>query len=71
MSAILAVFHRDGSTVNPEILNFMLGASQYRAVHGQHIWLNGNIALANQHFLLTPEDQGLIQPLSSFRVRSC
>ena len=63
MSAILAVLHRNREPVDREVLDRMLVASAHRAVDGQHSWVGGHVALAHQHFWITPEEHGETQPL--------
>lgn len=63
MSAILALWRRDGAPVDKDTVEPMLAASGQRAVNGQQIWCKGSIALAHQHFWVTPEEQGERQPL--------
>lgn len=63
MSAILAVFNRGGIPVGQGVIEPMLAVSSARAVNGQSIWMNGPIALAHQHFWITPEELNEVQPL--------
>lgn len=63
MSAVLLVFNRDGDPIDPALLNRMMTATAFRAVDGQDRWIGGHVALAHQHFLVTPEEQGESQPL--------
>ncbi len=65
MSAILAVFHRQGKPVEQPLVEAMLAATPERAVDGQSMWLQSAVALAHQHFWVTPEEQGERQPLVS------
>ncbi|HSF92136.1 MAG TPA: hypothetical protein VLA51_08010, partial [Paracoccaceae bacterium] len=63
MSAILAIWNRDGRPIDPAIIDTMLTASSHRAVDGQNVYIDGCVALAHQHFWLTPEEQGEVQPI--------
>ncbi len=63
MSAILAIFHRDNSAVDPADLSPMLAACPERGPDGQGSWINRNIAAAHQHFWITPEEWEEQQPL--------
>ena len=63
MSAILAIYNRDGAPVEGSVVEAMLAASAHRAVDGQDVWRDGAIALGHQRFWITPEEQGEIQPL--------
>ncbi len=66
MSAILAIFQRDGRPITThENLDRMLAASSERAVDGQDIWMDGHVAMAHQHFWITPEEWGEKQPLTA------
>ena len=64
MSAILAIFNRDGRPVDSTLVEKMLAASSHRAVDGQGTWQRGNIALAHQHFWIAPEEVNEEQPLA-------
>lgn len=59
----MAIFHRDGRPVETSSLEAMLTACPERAVDGHDTWSQGAIALAHQHFWVTPEEQGELQPL--------
>lgn len=63
MSGLAAIFNRDGAAVDREHLIAMLAASPHRSLDGQHHWLDGPVALAHQHFWVTPEEVGEQQPL--------
>lgn len=63
MSAIVAILRLDGEPVDPDGLERMLTAGSHRAVDGQDTFIDGAIALAHQHFWVTPEEQGELQPL--------
>ena len=65
MAAILAILNRDSEPVSLPVLEAMLAASQQRAVDGQNRWVEGQIALGHQHFWVTPEEEGEIQPLAA------
>jgi asparagine synthase (glutamine-hydrolysing) len=63
MSAILAVFNRQGAPVEAQQVQAMLAATSHRALDGQHSWDSNQIILAHQHFWITPEEVGEKQPL--------
>ena len=63
MTAILAIFNRTGQPVAPAELDAMLAATPCRGRDGQDTWVEGNVALAHQHFWVTPEEIGERQPL--------
>jgi len=74
MSAILAIYHRDGHAVDEKQVEKMLAAQPEHSVDGQRIWVNGSVALAHQHFNVAPEDLLEEQPLvdqSSQVVATC
>jgi asparagine synthase (glutamine-hydrolysing) len=57
------MFNRNGQPVTEADLQTMLSASPHRAVDGQDAWSGGHVALAHQHFWLTPEEFGEKQPI--------
>ena len=59
----MAVFNRTGAPVDPAVIQAMLAASPHRAIDGQDCWISGPVALAHQHFWVTPEEVGEKQPL--------
>lgn len=63
MSAIFVSFARRGQAADLQALEAVLAASRDRAVDGQQVWLRGCVALAHQHFHVTPEEVGESQPL--------
>ncbi len=63
MSGILAVVHLDGAPVERAVVEHILAASRHRGPDGQEVWLGDGVALAHQHFWLTPEEVGERQPL--------
>lgn len=63
MSAILAVFNRNGMPLEPGLLERMLRAQPAQAVDGEDTLVDGPIGLGRQHFWITPEEQGEHQPL--------
>ena len=63
MSGLVAVFNRTGAPVDPAVIQAMLAASPHRAIDGQDCWISGPVALAHQHFWVTPEEVGEKQPL--------
>jgi asparagine synthase (glutamine-hydrolysing) len=65
MSAIVAIFHRDGQPVRPEEIQQILAAAPHRGVDGEALHIDRQVALAHQHFWITPEEQGEIQPTKS------
>lgn len=69
MSGILAVLQRDGAPVETTAIEAMLASGSRRAVDGQSMWVQGPVALAHQHFWVTPEEQGESQPLSDEQGR--
>ena len=65
MSGVLAVWQRQARPVAASVVEIMLAAAPQRAVDGQRVWRNGAVALAHQHFWVTPEEEGEQQPLLS------
>ncbi|MGC9356293.1 MAG: asparagine synthase-related protein [Anaerolineae bacterium] len=63
MSAIIGIFRRDGQPVPPEEIKVMLAAAPHRAVDGEAVQYLNQVALAHQHFWITPEERGERQPL--------
>lgn len=63
MSAIVALFHRTGGSLDSSTVAPMQRAASHRAVDGESAWAGGPVALAHQHFAITPEEQALDQPL--------
>jgi asparagine synthase (glutamine-hydrolysing) len=63
MSAILAIFNRRGQPVEPQIVDKMLAARPEHSQDGTDKWIAGPIALAHQHFYVTPEEVGERQPI--------
>jgi len=63
MSAILAVWNRNGKPVAADTVDQMLAVTPHLSIDGQDVWLDGAIALAHQHFWITPEEAGERQPL--------
>ena len=63
MSGLVALFNRTGAPVDPAVMQAMLAASPHRAIDGQDSWISGPVALAHQHFWITPEEVGEKQPL--------
>jgi asparagine synthase (glutamine-hydrolysing) len=63
MSAIAALYNRDGAPIDPLLPQRMLDARPERGPHGSSIVVEGNVALVHQHFWLLPEEQGEEQPL--------
>ena len=64
MSAIAAIFNRDGPPVARETLLQMSTARPGRGPEGHNTWRNGCVGMAHQHFWITPEEWGETQPLS-------
>ena len=64
MSAIAAVFNRDDAPVANETLVQMSMVRPERGPDGHNTWHDGCIGLAHQHFWITPEEWGEIQPHS-------
>jgi len=64
MSAILAVYHRNGTSVEPGLLERMFAQQPASAVDGQDCRVTGHIGLGHQHFRVTPQEQGERQPLT-------
>jgi asparagine synthase (glutamine-hydrolysing) len=62
MSLILALWNRDGEPVDETILRSMLALNTNPAGDGQDFWLQNSVALAHQHFWITPEEQKQPQP---------
>lgn len=63
MGAILAIFNREAGPVDQQNVLRMIAAAPQRSIDGQQIWIQESIALAHQHFWITPEEQNEIQPL--------
>lgn len=63
MSAILAIWLRDGTPIDERLAGQLLQASPERSRDGQTVWSGGPVALAQQHFRLRAEDWGATQPL--------
>lgn len=63
MSALLALFHRDGRPASAEDLAAPLAATVDRAVHGRRLRLLGPVAIAHQHLHAFAEDAHDEQPL--------
>ena len=63
MSAIVAIFQRHGQPVTTAAMDALLAAAPHRAVDGQDTWYQGPVALAHQHFDLTPEGHAAPQPV--------
>jgi asparagine synthase (glutamine-hydrolysing) len=68
MSGLAAVFNRDGSPVDPVILDRLLEAIAHRGRDGRGVWNGGPIALGHQAFATTPEARLERPPLSSERA---
>ncbi len=65
MSAIIAIFHRDGSAVSPRLIQTMLAGRPQRGPDGARTVVREAVALAHQHFWLLPEEWGEEQPLEA------
>lgn len=65
MSAVLALWQKDGRAVDHCIVEEMVEACPQRTVDGYDIRLRGSNAFAHQHFWVTPEEVGERQPLQS------
>lgn len=63
MSAVLALFHRHSAPIDARLAERMLSACPERTVNGQRFWSDGPVALAHQHFWVTPEETGEQQPI--------
>ena len=63
MSAFLALWNRSSAPVDLAVVDQMLAVTVARAVDGTAVWQDGAVALAHQHFWVTPEAQGEVQPL--------
>jgi asparagine synthase (glutamine-hydrolysing) len=68
MSAIAAFFNRDGAPVDPLLIQGMVDARPERGPHGARAIVEGNVALAHQHFWLLPQEWGEEQPLQEDHV---
>ena len=62
MSLILAIWNRNGEPVDENLLRSMLAVDANPESDGQEIWQHGAVALGQQHFWITPEDQNQPQP---------
>jgi asparagine synthase (glutamine-hydrolysing) len=67
MSGIAVVFNRDGSPVDPLLLDRLLNAIPHRGPDGRGVWIDGPIALGHQKFATTPEARLEQPPLSGER----
>src|SRR5262245_1330064 len=67
MSGIAAAFNRDGSPIDPLILDRLLEAIAHRGRDGRGVWIDGPMALGHQAFATTPEARLERPPLSSDR----
>ena len=62
MSLILAVWNRSGEPVDETVLRSMLAVNPNPESDGQDFWFHAAVALAHQHFWITPEEQNQLQP---------
>jgi asparagine synthase (glutamine-hydrolysing) len=69
MSGIAGIFGLDGRPVDPDLLDQMATAMQYRSPDGAKTWHDGRIGLVHGHFWTTPEDVGEEQPIRSSNGR--
>jgi asparagine synthase (glutamine-hydrolysing) len=56
MSALAALFHRDGAPVEASAVRQMLEAERQRGPEAQHVWSGSNVALGHGLLATTPED---------------
>lgn len=63
MTAILALCNWDGEPVDLALVQTLLMPSRYSYSDGDDVWLDRGVALAHQHFWVTPEEVGERQPL--------
>jgi asparagine synthase (glutamine-hydrolysing) len=64
MAAILAIFNRDGRPADSTTAEAMLTPSRFHSRDGEDVLTAADIALAHQHWWVTPEEQGERQPLT-------
>lgn len=69
MSDILVVFNRGGEPVEPSVVQNMLEANPHQTYDGVKVWIEGSIALAHQHFWITPEELDEEQPVADVTGR--
>jgi asparagine synthase (glutamine-hydrolysing) len=62
MSALVVVADKTGRPVAREEIEAMLSSCRQRAVDGEHIEISQSVGLAHQHFWITPEEVGEVQP---------
>ncbi|MCO5185335.1 MAG: asparagine synthase-related protein [Anaerolineae bacterium] len=62
MSAIIAILPRRSQVVTRDSIRPIIEAAPHRSVDGYDIWADHCIALGHQHFDLTPEGHGEVQP---------
>jgi asparagine synthase (glutamine-hydrolysing) len=65
VSAIAALFNRDGMLVDDEVLAAFHLAGEHRAVDGHQSWSHGSVGLLHQHFTLWRDDDVAYQPLAT------
>jgi asparagine synthase (glutamine-hydrolysing) len=63
MSALLALYHRDGAPVPPALAERLFAALDPRGPDGRDLRLAGDLALGHQHRWTTPEEVDERQPL--------
>jgi asparagine synthase (glutamine-hydrolysing) len=72
MTTLCAIFNRDGQPADASIVAAMQASSQHHGQNGQDIWIGDSVALAHQHFWVTPEEvaerQPLVDPLGRFAI---
>ncbi|MBN1428625.1 MAG: hypothetical protein JXB07_09570 [Anaerolineae bacterium] len=64
MSGFALIFNRKGEPISSDTLKAMLSRLVHRGPDGCRMIATNNIGLGCQHFWVTPEDVGVLQPLS-------
>jgi len=70
MGGLAALLLRDGGPVDAGLLQTMLDAVPYRGPDGSGVYVRGHVGLGHALNAVTPEDQGVQQPIVSPRT-SC
>lgn len=63
MSGIAGIWNRDGRPLDPSVLSRMSACLRHRGIDGDSSRVAGSIGFAHQHFWVTPEETGEVQPL--------
>lgn len=68
MSGLAVLFQHDGRPVDADLLSTMLDAIPYRGPDGTRVHVNRHVGLGHALNAVTPEDQGVHQPIVSPRT---